>query len=229
MANLIRKWINYNPKKTKNQLDDWFKREKCIALMNRWGTYESFEQHPNLKDKKIIIETLKEIVNELGYDSSVLDVGCGTGHFSWIIKDKVRELIGLDISKHMLDLIKKQFKNQNIDLKTIIGSCWEIPLEDNSVDFSFQVDVCMHIGGSMDAIKEMIRVSKKIIMFTGPSFENFNDKTDKRIGNKSWAISIPLLQTELNKMIDNGYIKDYKFIDRDSSKTYNHKLLVIKK
>ena len=87
----------------------------------------------------------------------------------------------------------------------------------------------MHIGGSWKSLKEMIRVAKKYIVFTGPSFDIFKDVMDKKIKGMSWAVSICLLEKELNKMIDNGYIKNYTWKDRKQTKVYKHRVLVMEK
>ncbi len=87
----------------------------------------------------------------------------------------------------------------------------------------------MHVGGSCDAIKEMIRVSNKYVVFTGPSFESFTNEMDRRIGGKSWAVSVPLLEKELINLIKNSTIKSYIYVDRPKSPTYNHRILVVEK
>ena len=219
-----------DPKIQKLQSKKWDSMEKCKKLQNKWGDYNSFSEDPNKSNKIVIINELKRVCGIIGKESSVLEVGCGAGHFMWVIKDLVKENHGMDYSKPMLTLTKEQFEKNNYKVFLKQGSCWNLPYNDNSFDFVFQVDVCMHIGGSWESIKEMIRVSKRFVFFTGPSFENFIDMINKKIsGGKRWSISVPLLKRELEIMKKKEIIKEYKFFYREPTKYYNHKILIIEK
>ena len=195
---------------SKEQHTSWLDRKKCEQLRERWGDYDEFLKTPNILNKVDVLKQLDLITSELNKGDTIIEVGCGAGHFLWALKDKGMNLIAFDYSPHMLDLVYEQFKvrSSQTNLSLMSGSCWEIELPDNYVDFSYQVDVCMHIGGSWESIKEMIRISKKYVMFTGPSFDESLSKMDKKIGRQSWALSVPELENMLNTMKDikNGNI-----------------------
>jgi len=216
-------------KSNKIQFDTWDDFEKCKQLQKRFGDYDEFKVKPNKENKISIFESMNGLLDEHKGNLELLEVGCGPGHFLWVFKDKVSKIIGFDYSPHMLKLAEEQFKKATVESEFIQGSCWSLPFDDNFVDISLQVDVCMHIGGSWDSIKEMIRVSRKYVVFTGPSFESFKGDMDKRIGVKSWAVNVPLLEKELDKLITSKEIKSYAFLDRTRSKTYTHKILLVKK
>ena len=212
--------------KDRKQLNTWDKEGKCKKLQERWGDYDDF---PSKKNKLVVIDTLTGLIkNELNGRGAVLEVGCGAGHFLWKLKDLGSSLIGLDYSPHMLKITREQFKKIGMDIKTVEGSCWDLPFPDNYTDLSYQIDVCMHVGGGWKSIQEMIRVSKSFVLFTGPSFENFTDVMDKQFARQSWAISYPLLLEELEKLSDNNKIDSFEFINREATKNYKHKLLVIR-
>jgi glycosyltransferase involved in cell wall biosynthesis len=230
--NRTRKQIYEDAWMRRQQSLTWLNPEKCQALQNKWGNYNSFGKCPNQGNKKDVIKVLKQVISTFGKEKpSVLDVGCGAGHFMWVIKDRVSKLIGLDFSPEMLKLTRKQFAKTMIIPELLYESCWKIPLPDNSVDIVYQVDVAMHIGGSWESIQEMMRVSRKYIIFTGPSFEsNLTTEMDMPMGSgKRWAVSIPLLKRKLGKLESNGEIKSYDFRKRVPTSVYNHKILVIEK
>jgi ubiquinone/menaquinone biosynthesis C-methylase UbiE len=214
----------------KNQLELWKIKTECERLQKRFGDYDVFMKNQGNKENKIpIFSLVNRLLEQSNNELVLLDVGCGPGHFLWSFKEKVSKLIGLDYSENMLKLAEEQLNKYNVETEFLEGSCWDMPLSDNYVDISLQVDVCMHIGGSWDAIKEMIRVSKKYVVFTGPGFETFDNIMDKRIGKKSFSVSVPLLKKELNILQKNHIIKSYDFLERPRSKTYNHKILFVEK
>ncbi|PJA96597.1 MAG: hypothetical protein CO129_05730, partial [Ignavibacteriales bacterium CG_4_9_14_3_um_filter_34_10] len=54
------------------------------------------------------------IKNLIETNSSVVDVGCGTGRFSFSVADKVSQVVGIDLSKKNIDKAKKTLsKNPN--------------------------------------------------------------------------------------------------------------------
>lgn len=212
-------------------LSQWDSKKKCKSLQKKWGDYDKFAQEANSKNKWEALEILKNLITKQSDLPKVLDVGCGTGHYMWAIQDTVSKLIGLDFSPAMLSLTKKQFKGTGRKIKLIHSTCWNIPLPDNYVDISFQIDVCMHVGGSWKSIIEMIRVSSKAVLFTGPSFiTNFDtEKMNEKFGTKSFAINSTLLAQRLNQLIDDGEIKSFQFIKREPTEAYNHRMLIVEK
>lgn len=216
----------------RGQLKVWHDSNNCKRLQKRFGDYDAYKKNMGNKhniNKVAIFELMYKIFKDYDEKATLLEVGCGPGHFLWSFKDHVSKLIGLDYSPYMIELAKKQLNKTDVESEFINASCWDIPLSDGSIDIVLQVDVCMHIGGSWDSIKEMIRVSRKHVVFTGPSFENFSDVMDKQIGKISWAVSIPLLKRELDSLLLAGKIKEYSFLERPVSEVYNHKILFIKK
>ena len=227
---------------------DWNEQEFCESLKKRWGPYWRFgkdklkrpiikaltnfilKHHPPKTFHKKHSKVVKRV--EAG---TILEVGCGCGHFMWMIRRLAGELIGLDSSTWMLDYTEQMFRATDKNpykfrakTKLMFGSCWQIPLPNESVDLAYQVDVCMHVGGSLRSIKEMLRVSRNAIFFTGPSFES-DRRMDRRIGPMSWAVSAPLLEKKLMEYKKAGKIKNVYYMPRISTKTYNHKILVIEK
>ena len=220
---MLRREGKLKMKSKRIQFNTWDGEAKCKALQKRFGDYDEFVVKGGNKENKIpIFELMNKLLGENNNALELLEVGCGPGHFLWAFKDKVSKIIGLDYSPHMLKLAEEQLNKSDVISEFIQGSCWDLPLTDNFVDIALQVDVCMHIGGSWDSIKEMIRVSRKYVVFTGPSFEMFDSVMDKRIGGKSFAVSIPLLKQRLDSL---GV--SYQFLKRPRTKTYNHCILFI--
>jgi len=191
----------------KTQFDTWDDEAKCQQLQKRFGDYDEFETKKGNKENKApIFDLMYRLLNKHNGNLELLDVGCGPGHFLWSFRNNVSKLVGLDYSPHMLKLAKGQLDKCNIKSEFMQGSCWDISLPDNYVDVSLQV----------------------YVVFTGPSFEDFNNEMNRKIGGKFFAVSVPLLIKELDKLVRINTISTYQFLERPKTKTYGHKILFIK-
>jgi ubiquinone/menaquinone biosynthesis C-methylase UbiE len=95
-------------------------------------------------------------------EGNVLDVGCSDlGCFSDQQKASAKNLIGLDISKFVLDRAKRRNKKlQNIDLAQ--GRAQNIPFTDNSFDNVICIETIKHTNNSYkEVLEELKRVLKK--------------------------------------------------------------------
>lgn len=215
-------------KEDREQLNLWNSPQKCLRLQEKYGDYDTFRTDRRSRSKVSIIKLVSRLPGKAGRDLSLLDVGCGPGHFLWTFRDQYARMIGLDYSLHMLRLAKRQMGESEAEVRFIRGSCWDIPLSDSSVDVSLQVDVCLHVGGSLASVREMVRASRRYVVFTGPSFERFDEVADKHVSPKLWAISIVHLEKMLNRLKEKGRIKYYVLISRPGSR-FRHKILYIEK
>ncbi len=105
--------------------------------------YDELYKEEQLKKVKIILEELKL------KDESVLDVGCGTAFYDYMIKNYT----GLDNSRKMI----KYKKN------CVYGEAENLPFKDKSFDVIICVTAVHNFSDIEKAIKEMKRVCKKKI------------------------------------------------------------------
>lgn len=215
----------------RQQFRMWKNPKQCERLLKRWGSYETFLDK---EKKKPVFAALSELMKHFKFlKPTVLEVGCGCGHWLWQLHKMGISVIGQDYSEAMQLLTMEEFAKRNVTIDVYGGSCWDLPLVDDAVDISFQIDVCMHVGGSWESIREMLRVSQKAVFFTGPSFEEWKEKFDRKIGSKSsepsWGISRPLLEEKLIKLKQKGGITNFYYRNRPPTDTYKHRILIIEK
>lgn len=124
----------------------------------------------------------KHLMNWLPNDNqlTVLDLGSGTGFFTNILAGKYQHVIGLDMSKRMLNFANEQ-RTQNITW--IAGDAYNIPLQDNSVDLVYSNLMIQWCNPISVVLKEVLRVLKPGGMFI---FSTLVDGTLYEL-KSSWA------------------------------------------
>ncbi|MFC1700647.1 class I SAM-dependent methyltransferase [Patescibacteria group bacterium] len=95
--------------------------------------------------------------------TSLLDVGCGNGFFTYYF-DKICNTCGVDYSKKMLQI--------NPVKKVFLMDANNLGFEDNSFDVVFCDALLHHVENIDDAIKEMKRVSRKYVVILEPNRNN---------------------------------------------------------
>ncbi|EOO01188.1 putative coq5 family methyltransferase protein [Phaeoacremonium minimum UCRPA7] len=94
----------------------------------------------------------------------LLDVGAGSGtisvSFSKLIPDG--HVIGVDVNANILpraQAVAEEAGVQNIEFQQ--GSIYSLPFPDETFDLTFCHQVLIHIGNPWDALREMLRVTKR--------------------------------------------------------------------
>jgi len=105
-------------------------------------------------------ETMAKLAG-LDCESTVLEVGCGTGIYTvhWIKSSK--KLYGLDISRGMLVRLREKIKKTDSDdLFTIAGDSERMPFRSRRFDFVMSVNTVEHLDDVPAALREMRRVCR---------------------------------------------------------------------
>jgi len=90
----------------------------------------------------------------------VLDVACGTGRFARLIRASGARVIGLDLSRAMIE----QARDRKSAEAYVEGSALELPFKDGAFDLAISVNAFNHIPAFEQAIDEICRVSKRVIL-----------------------------------------------------------------
>lgn len=112
------------------------------------------------------LKTVVETIKPLGV-KSILDVGCGEGFtLAKLKKEKsFQKLEGIDAVKESVEIGKKLHP----DLLLKLGDIYDLDYKDNSFDILLCTEVLEHLAKPSEALKELIRVSKKYVMVTVPN------------------------------------------------------------
>lgn len=181
-----------------------------VKLNNSWKIKKKAMEHYNITAHLYTKQYSKEqavkyagVLNELKIvkNEYVLDVGCGTGLFIKEIAGMAKVIIGIDISRRMIEVANEKCKPfRNVYL--ICGDADYMPLQKKIIDKIFSFTLLQNMPEIHQIIKEFLRIAKsesKIIL-------TFNKKAfnSEEVGK---------LLTKLKLGISN-------FIDYEDSKDY---------
>ena len=110
-------------------------RKYIPALSLKWLTpfYDSLVEGP-----MNVMQMRKDLVLQVGDlgGKSVLDVGCGTGTLSIMIKQRypAGDVVGLDGDPQILEIARSKAKDRKVDIRFEQGMSFDLPFPDASFD-----------------------------------------------------------------------------------------------
>ncbi len=108
------------------------------------------------------INSPKEISNNFILDNiergKVCDLCCGSGNTIGLLKNKVDEIVGVDISSKMIETCKDNFSRKDVTL--ILSSALNTPLESGYFDYVIVRRGLHHIKDKVGLLKEVKRILK---------------------------------------------------------------------
>lgn len=142
-------------------------------------------------------------------DQKVLEVGIGTGKSLKYLKNKGNEIYGIEPFQQMLDIAKKRAKSLKINPENmILGSAYSLPFPDNFFDKVFFVFTICVLDNPKQAIKEALRVGKKVLILEYQKPKHWKQEIWGKIekqGNKTYGSQ--------NHNIDE-LTKDFKLLEK---------------
>ena len=134
-----------------NQVADY---EKDNGLIKR-GLTRAYE-----RKAKIILKELADIKPK-----RILEIGTGSGLMTFFIaKHYKEEIVGLDLSKEMLDLAKSRIADSNVSF--VVGDGTKPDFPESSFDAVIGVDIIHHLDDPRAAMKEwkkLVRPGGKMV------------------------------------------------------------------
>lgn len=136
--------------------------------------------HKHTKRDILRLEVMNKImIDEIGElkGKTVLDAGCGDGFFiPNLIKKRPKKVIGIDISKWLIDIAKKEIKKKNVEFQQM-DLTKRLKFKDNFFDVIISYNVLQEVRDISTSFKELARALKKggklIISITHPLYHLF--------------------------------------------------------
>lgn len=122
-------------------------------------TYDAWYQTPR---GQWIGATEYSLLNSLlgpTHGSSLLDIGCGTGHFTRMFARKTNGLVvGLDPNEEWLAYARGHSVDREL---YVAGRAEALPFADQSFDCTLSVTALCFIADQLQALREMVRVTRR--------------------------------------------------------------------
>lgn len=149
-------------------------------------------------------------------DMDVLELGCGTGQISFLIRDYVNSLVASDFSPNMIKQASIRDKYRSIDFR--VEDACNLSFDDNSFD-------CVAMGNLLHVVPDPIRVLNEVKRVLKPDgialfmtfvYDDLNDigfklKVANMLGFKTYSLFTE--STYIQFIEDAGYeLVDYKTI-----------------
>lgn len=101
-------------------------------------------------------------------DASVLDMGCGAGHASFVAAQNVSTVVAYDLSAHMLDVVAQAAEARQLkNITTRQGYVESLPFADNAFDIVISRYSAHHwhdVGAALREVNRILKPSGKLIV-----------------------------------------------------------------
>jgi SAM-dependent methyltransferase len=145
--------------------------ETVESFGEEWSTFHTFNEQEIFHAGENYFDIVP--ANLLNKSAQVLDVGCGTGRWSYYVADKVNFIECIDPSKAVLAAANLLKSKSNIRITQ--ASVDNIPFPDNSFDFVFSLGVLHHVPDTKEAVKKCVQKVKRnghILLYLYYNLEN---------------------------------------------------------
>jgi len=139
-----------------------------VKILSGWGKFQTAEEMEISRKYEYASDFVPFICKWLcpspKPSSVVVDVGCGSGYFTKIIAQCMREkgkVVGIDPDRGLIREAEKICEKKQISsIHFKVGNAWQIPLKSDYADLVVSHVVLSNIPRQFDAILEMKRVAK---------------------------------------------------------------------
>jgi ubiquinone/menaquinone biosynthesis C-methylase UbiE len=169
-----------------NPFDD----PEVAARYERW--YSGEGRQASQLEKALLGEQLRSIQGA----KSILEIGCGSGHFTRWMRELGYQVTGLDSSAAMLEQARALNQCEYLD-----GDATSLPFEDRTFDVSALITILEFIEEPMLAIAEAARVAKLGLLLGVINRHSLLGLRRRRSGRPPWTSAKLYTPHELSHLV----------------------------
>ena len=133
-------------------------------LIQTEKTWDAIAESFDITRRKPWIQCIK-FIDKLTKNSIVADIGCGNGRHLIPCANRCKKVIGIDLSKELLKIVKRKSTDLKLDnIELIHSDAVHLPLKNNVFDAILYIASLHNIKGNnnrVNSLKELYRVLKK--------------------------------------------------------------------
>jgi SAM-dependent methyltransferase len=98
--------------------------------------------------KPLLVKSLKvyQYFSNYANDKKVLDVGCGYGHGSYLLRQKAKSVVGIDLLKEKIEVAKNLYDNiENLEFKLLDAFKLDSTFPESSFDIIIALEFIEHL------------------------------------------------------------------------------------
>jgi len=140
---------------------------------------------------------------------SILEVGCGTGHFTRWFSQQGMQVIGLDLSRAMLEEANR-FRSSLL----LQGDALTLPFASNSFDLIALITTLEFLPDPTAVFIEVRRVARQGLILGVLNTQSYLGWKYKRSGSPIWKVAQLFTPSELKQLIQQAVGKEAEIVWR---------------
>jgi len=108
-------------------------------------------------------------------NKTVLDLACGEGYGSFLLSQKAKHVIGMDVSKQSVEHAQENYVRPHLEYR--VGNAAQIELADGAVDAVVSFETIEHLSQQREMIAEFHRVlsPEGVLIISSPDKKTYSD------------------------------------------------------
>ena len=170
-----------------------FANSEIAAGYEAW--YQTADRRADQQEKAL----LKWLLSGFPAARSILEVGCGTGHFTRWLGEQGLQAVGLDLSCPMLE----EAMRLGISL-CLQGSALTLPFTSGAFDLVALITTLEFLPDPIRALAEATRIARQGLILGVLNGQSHLGRQYKRQGGPIWEVARFFALDELKRMIENA-------------------------
>lgn len=167
-----------------------FTTNEIAAGYESW--YQTVGRRADVEEKSL----LKWLLAKYTKPHTILDVGCGTGHFTRWFAELGYQVIGLDLSMPMLNVARDIHSQPYLH-----GDAYNLPIATQSFDLVVFITTLEFLSDPKKALQEALRVATKGIILGVINAKSQLGRQYKHLGGPIWETARFFTIAELRRMV----------------------------